>query len=151
MFRVGEFIREAQFIRLLIGSDAKPQENGAVRLLHLIAAHALLADQRTFVHGGHVFHFTVARHFHAVIPAGDAVAEIPAHRQTRAAVWTAVFQRLHLTIFVAPDHNLFAQTSNAHGRRLHFPARQHRIPEATQTFIEIVLYGSCHRVVLSSR
>lgn len=151
IFGVGELVRESQRVRLLVSGDAKPQENRAVRLLHAIAAHALLADQRTFVHGGHVLHLAIARHFHAVIPAGDAVAKVPAHRQSRAAVRTAVLQRLHLAVLIAPDHNLLAQTGNAHRSRLHFPARQYRIPEAAQAFIEIVLYGSRHRVVLSSR
>ena len=151
VLRIGKFIREGQRVRLLVSGDAKPQEDSAVRLLHVIAAHALLADQRTFIHSGHVFHLAVARHLYAVIPAGDAVAEVPAHRQARAAVRTAVLQRLHLAVFVAPDHNLLAQAGDAHRRRLHFPARQHRIPEAAQAFIKIVLYGRRHRVALSSR
>lgn len=128
ILRVGELIRESQLVRLLVSGNAEPQEDRAVHFLHAIAAHALLADQRTFVHGGHIFHLAVARHFHAVIPAGDAVAEVPAHRQTRAAVRAAVFQRLHLAVFIAPDHNLLAQAGNAHRSRLHFPACQHRIP-----------------------
>jgi hypothetical protein len=149
--RVGELIRESQLVRLLVSGDAEPQENGAVRLLHVIAAHALLADQRAFVHGGHIFHFAIARHFHAVVPAGNTIAKVPAHRQACAAVRAAVFQRLHLAVFIAPDHNLLAEAGNPHRRGLHFPARQYRIPEAAQTFIEIVLYGCRHRVVLSSR
>ncbi len=149
--RIGELVREGQLVRLLVRGDAKPEEDGAVRLLHVIAAYALLADQRTFIYGGHVFHFAVARHLYAVIPAGNAVPEVPAHRQARAAVRAAVLQRLHLAIFIAPDHNLLAQAGDAHRRRLHFPARQHRIPEATQAFIQIMLYGRRHRVALSSR
>ena len=120
-------------------------------LLHVVAAHALLADQRAFVYRGHIFHLAVTRHFHAVIPAGNAVTEVPAHRQARAAVRAAVFQRLHLAVFITPDHNLLAQAGDAHRSRLHFPACQYRIPEAAQAFIEIVLYGRRHRVVLSSR
>lgn len=149
--RIGELVREGQFVRLLVRGDAKPEEDGAVRFLHAIAAHALLTDQRTFIHGGYVFHLAVARHLYAVIPAGNAVPEVPAHRQARAAVRAAVLQRLHLAIFIAPDHNLLAQAGDAHRRRLHFPARQHRIPEATQAFIQIMLYGRRHRVALSSR
>ena len=148
---VSQFVREAQFIGLLIGGNAKPKEDGPVHFLHVVAAHTLLADQRTFIHRRHILHFAVTRHFHAVIPAGDTIAQIPAHRQTRATVRTAIFQRLHLAILVAPDHNLFTQTGDPHGRRLNFPTGQHRVPEAAQTFIKIVLYGSRHRIALSSR
>ena len=63
----------------------------------------------------------------------------------------AVFQGLHLAIFIPPDHDLLAETGNAYRRRLHFPARQHRIPQAVQSFIKIVLYRCRHRCVLSSR
>ena len=73
-FVVGQFLREAQFIRLLVGGDAEPQEDCPVRFLHVVAAHALLADQRAAVNRRDVFNFAVAGDFHAVIPAGDTIA-----------------------------------------------------------------------------
>ena len=127
---IGQLLRKVQLIRLLVGGDAKPQKNSAVRFLNAVAADALLTHQRTAVNRRDVFHFAVAGHFHAVIPAGDAIAQVPAHRQARAAVRAAVFQRLHLAVFIAPDHDLFAEAGNAHRSRLYFPARQHRIPQA---------------------
>lgn len=102
-----------------------------MRFLDVVAAHALLAHQRTFVDRRNIFNFAIPGHFHAVIPAGDTIAEIPAHRQTGTAVRAAVFQRLQLSVLVTPHHNLFAETGNTHRSGLHFPARQNRIPQAT--------------------
>ena len=121
-----------------------------MRFLYVVAAHALLPDQRAFIDSGNIFDFTIARHFNPVIPAGDTIAQVPAHRQSCTAVRAAVFQRLHLAIFVTPDHNLFAKAGNTHRRRLDFPTGQYRIPKAAQARVEIVLYARRHRPALSN-
>ena len=151
VFGVGQLCREAQFIRLLVGCHAEPQKNSAVCFLYVVAAHALLAHQRAFIDGGDIFHFAVAGDFYTVIPAGNAVAEVPAHRQARTAVRAAIFQRLNLTVLVTPDHDLLAKTGDPHRGGLHLPAGQYRIPKAAQAFVEIMLYGCRHRLALSSR
>ena len=150
-FGISQLCRETQFIRLLVSGDAEPQENGAVCFLHVVAAYALLTDQRAFINGRDIFYFAVARDFHAVIPTGNTVAEVPAHRQTRATVRTAVFQRLNLTVLVTPDHNLLAKSGDTDRGRLHLPTGQYRIPKTAQAFVEILLYGCRHRLALSSR
>lgn len=127
-FTVRQLLRKAQRLGRLVGGNAEPEENRAVRLLHVIAAHTLLPHQRTAIDCRHAFHFAAAADLHAVIPAGDAIAEVPAHRQARAAMRTTILQRLHLTILIAPHHNLFTEARDPDRRGLDFPARQHRIP-----------------------
>lgn len=56
---IGKLFRKAQLIRLLVGGDAKPQENGAMRFLNAVAANALLTHQRAAVNRRDVFHFAV--------------------------------------------------------------------------------------------
>ncbi|MND90925.1 hypothetical protein D3C80_830270 [compost metagenome] len=140
---VGRFVRqlrrEGQFSRLFIRRHAEIEEHRTVGFFGWVRAQAFLPHQRTTIDRRHVFYRTVATHFHAVIPAGDAIAQVPAHGKARTAMRAAIFQRMDRAVAVAPHHNLLLQTRNAHRVIADFPTGQHRIPHAAQPLVEIVL------------
>src|SRR6202008_1005239 len=77
--------------------------------------------------------------FDAVIPACDAIAEIPAERQTCAAVRATVFERVDFAVLIAPQHDLLAESRKADGRIAYLPARRDGIPVVLDAAVEVRL------------
>ena len=143
---VRQLLRESQLRRRFIRRHAEIKEHRAVGFFGRVRPQAFLPHQRATIHRRHVFHRAVAADLHPVIPAGDAIAEVPSHGKPRAAVRAAVFQRVDLAFTVAPHHDLLLQTGDADRIVAHFPAGQHRIPHAAQPLVKIVLqalFGGC--------
>ncbi|MNH15220.1 hypothetical protein D3C78_922990 [compost metagenome] len=140
---VRQFRREGQFGRFFIYGHAEIEEHRAVGLFGRIRTQAFLPHQRATIDRRHVFNRTVTADFHAVIPAGDAIAQVPAHGKPRSAMRTAIFQRVDRAFAVTPHHDLLLQARNADRVIANFPTGQHRIPHAAQPLIEIVLQGLC--------
>src|SRR2546430_1138014 len=82
---------------------AEVDEDRTVRFLRGIALDRAFPHQGTFLQSGNGRHHAVAFDLDAVIPAGDAVAEVPAERQARAAVRAAVLERAEGAVLVAPQ------------------------------------------------
>ena len=136
----GQFFGQAQradrVVELGRSLVAKPQEDGTGTLLHRVAAHAGLAFHGARVDSRYAGYRTLAVHFNAVVPASHMVAQVPTHRQARTAMRAAVFQRMHLAGGVTPQHDVLAQTRDAHRGVFHIPRRRHRIPVVAQTGVD---------------
>ena len=123
-----KLLRKVEFVGLLVQLVAEPDEDAVHVFEAGIGFHHLVADHGTFGYGGDILDDTVAANLHAVIPAGDAVAEVPAHRQSRTTVGTTVFNAMNRAILVAPDNDLFAKPRQALRLVCHHPACRDRPP-----------------------
>jgi hypothetical protein len=100
--------------------------------------HARLANQRAGLDRRHVLHHALRIDFHAVIPAGKAITQIPAFGKARAAMWATILQRMHAALAIAPQHDVFTQSREAQRRRAHFPTCRDGVPQVAQPMAQIM-------------
>ena len=132
----GHLFRQVQRGRGFYIALAVENPDRACYFLHMKGAGGTRALQRTAGAGGHLGGSAVAAHFNAVVGAGQAVAQVHAHRQRCATVRAMVFQCVQCSIGLTPDGDLVAQAAHRDGPLLHKIRWANGVPEVIQPAFE---------------
>ena len=147
--RIGELGRQSQLARVRLLGAREVDEHAVVRLGHRIAVDRFAAFECAARHRRHPHDGAAAVERHAVVAAGDVVAQDLAARQPRTAMRTIVFEAMHLAGVVAPQHQMAAEHLHAvrpaglylHRLRHHVPLAEHA---RRQAFLDLVLVRNGH-------
>ena len=119
-------------------------ENPAHVLEGGIGLHSLRADQGAVADRGHRENGAAAVDLQPVIPAGQAVAEVPALRELRAPMRAAVGKHVDPALSVAPDDDTLAEAHQRDRLVADHPARRDRVPSVADAEID----ERIHRVLM---
>ncbi|MNN30683.1 hypothetical protein D3C81_1443390 [compost metagenome] len=135
---VGQLLGQHQRRRLLEVARRVVQPDRAGRLGDVEETGGLAAFQLAAGAAGHAGGDAVAAHFHAVVGALQAVAQVHPARQRRATVRAVVFEGVQGAVGVAPEGQLVAQATQGHRFVFDEAHRADRVPEVLQAIGEEV-------------
>ena len=118
---------------------AEPQEDRAMGFGDRPGAHAALLGHRAGFDRGYIDDTALAIDLDAVVPAGHAVAQIPAQGQARATMRATILECMDVALPVTPEHDVLTQPGDAQRRLAHAPARYNRVPGVAYAAREIGL------------
>ena len=132
----GQLFRKLEITGLRVRRIAEIEKDAAADFLdrvgpvHFPALHGAIGQR------GHLENGAVGSYLHAVVPALQPVAEVPALRQPGAAVGAAILDRMHIAVLVAPEDDSLTQARDADRCFPDHPTRGYGVPKVSQTAVD---------------